>query len=206
MWSRTAALPDSQAGSAYFWTVQPCKTETVCTPLAHATHAFNKMSNQVELLAPADGATVQDDVSLSWEDFLATQASADTSDTVLTTPARTEALSYRVQTATDPNFQSIIETTVVDQTTFTSYATTYPEGPVYWRVQAIDGSRQPAGVERGPLVREAVADAGRDEPGAAAPDQRQRAVHLGSARLRHVVRRGDLQEQRPDRQRRATGS
>jgi hypothetical protein len=143
MWSRTGALPDSQAGSAYFWTVQPCKTDGICTPLEHSTHAFNKMSNQVELLTPANGATVQDDVSLSWEDFLATQAAADTSQTVLSTPARTEALSYRVQTATDPNFQSVIETSVVDQMTFTSFGTTYPEGPVYWRVQAIDGSGNP---------------------------------------------------------------
>ena len=47
-----------------------------------------------------------------------------------------------MQTATDATSapRTCIETTEVDQTTFTSFDTTYPEGPVYWRVQAVDGS------------------------------------------------------------------
>ena len=42
------ALIDSQAGSAFYWFVQPCKSSVGCAPLAHADHAFNKISNPVE--------------------------------------------------------------------------------------------------------------------------------------------------------------
>lgn len=143
MWASTKALPDSQAGSAYFWQVVPCVTPTSCAPLQHSDHAFNKMSNQVELLSPAAAAVVSDDVTLTWRDFLATEQAAATADTSLTTRARTEARTYVVQTSTDPNFQVVIESAEVDQTTFTSPTSTYPEGPVYWRVQAEDGSENP---------------------------------------------------------------
>jgi hypothetical protein len=147
MWSDPDALPDSQAGSAYYWLVVGCKTGTKCAPLQAADHQFNKKSNQIKLASPiVDDTQVPpvpvraDDVTLNWDDYLATQNAAAGSGTVLATPSQTEAQRYRVQTATDPNFQNIIETRDVDQTTFTSFATTYPEGPVYWRVQAIDGS------------------------------------------------------------------
>ncbi len=141
MWANPKALPDSQAGSAYYWQVVPCVTPTLCAPLQHSDHAFNKLSNQVELLSPANGATVSDDVTLNWRDFLATEQAAGTGDSSLTTRARTEAQSYVVQVDTDPNFQPpLLEEATVDQTTYTAPATTYPEGPIYWRVQAVDGS------------------------------------------------------------------
>jgi hypothetical protein len=143
MWTSPQALPDSQAGSAYFWEVVPCATASVCTLGRHADHAFNKLSNQVELLSPAAAAVVSDDITLTWRDLLATEQAAPTADTSLTTKARTEARTYVVQVATDPNFQAVIETAEVDQTTYTAPATTYPEGPVYWRVQAKDGSSNP---------------------------------------------------------------
>ena len=143
VWAPERALPDSQAGSAYFWQVVPCASETVCAPLGHADHAFNKLSNQVEAIAPANGSVISDDVTLTWRDLLATEQSAPTADTALSTPARTEARTYVVQVATDPNFQVMIDTAEVDQTTYTAPATTYPEGPVYWRVQAKDGSTNP---------------------------------------------------------------
>ena len=55
-------------------------------PLQHADHAFNKLSNQVELLSPATGATVSDDVTPDWRDFLATEQAAGTGDTSLADP------------------------------------------------------------------------------------------------------------------------
>jgi hypothetical protein len=129
MWADTDALPDSQAGSAYYWEAVPCRANGACAPLAHAGLAFNKLSNQV-VLHPAD--------------FLDTEQSADTAGTVLkNSAATTEALYYRVQTSIDPNFQSLIDNLTVDQTTFTSFLNTYPEGPVYWRVQAYDGAINP---------------------------------------------------------------
>lgn len=142
----TATLIDSQAGSAYYWFVQPCKAATTvpgCAPLAHAGHAFNKISNPVELDSPANGAQLPNDVTFSWHDYLSTNldpAPGHVDDTGV--GPRIEAKQYRIQVATAPNFQatSIIETLVVDQTMFTSYSNTYPEGNIYWRVQAIDGS------------------------------------------------------------------
>ena len=58
--------------------------------------------------------------------------------TPLGTPGQIEAEYYRVQTASDQNFTQSVTTTNVDQTTFTSFADTYPEGTTWWRVQAVD--------------------------------------------------------------------
>lgn len=145
MWIDPAALPDSQAGSAYYWTVVPCTSPSLCAPIDHASHAFNKQSNQVVLTSPVTTdsqhpAIVSNDVTFTWQDLLATESAADTTDTALTPPARTEAYQYRVQVSTTPDFALVIDTAVVDQTTYTAYTTTYPEGTLYWRVQAIDAS------------------------------------------------------------------
>ncbi len=63
----TAALVDGQAGSAYYWFVQPCKTATgtSCAPMAHAGHAYNKISNKVELLSPANATELPNDVTFT---------------------------------------------------------------------------------------------------------------------------------------------
>jgi len=145
MWIDPAALPDSQAGSAYYWTVVPCTSPNVCAPVDHASHAFNKQSNQVALISPVttdsqSPATVSNDVTLTWQDLLATESTADTSDTALTPPARTEAYQYRVQVSTTPDFTQLVDDAIVDQTTYTAYTTTYPEGTLYWRVRAIDAT------------------------------------------------------------------
>lgn len=139
VWMDPAALPDSTAGTPYYWFVQPCNSAT-CAPQSQAMHAFEKLSNPVQLVSPAQGSPQQDAVTLKWQDYLATEAAADTASSSLSTPARIEARNYRVQTATDPLFTNVIETQIVDQTEFTSFATTYAEGPIYWRVQAIDGT------------------------------------------------------------------
>ena len=144
-WADVADLPDSQAGSAYYWEVVPCVADNVCGPLKHATLAFNKESDQVVLNSPVSAdpnnpTTVANDVHLSWQDYLVTEAGADTSDTALLTPARIGPKQYRVQVATAPDFSGNVETILVDQTTLTSNVTTYPEGPLYWRVQVVDDS------------------------------------------------------------------
>ena len=51
-----------------------------------------------------------------------------------------EARSYKIEVSTVADFASIFDTATVDQTTYTPFDKTYPEGPLYWRVQAIDGS------------------------------------------------------------------
>ncbi len=108
--------------------------------LEYAEHAFNKKSNPVALKLPIADAVVQDDVTFTWDDYLLTNTNAIQGDSALATKAGTEAREYRVQVSSDPNFQSTIENVLVDQRSFTSFANTYPEGNLYWRVQAIDQS------------------------------------------------------------------
>lgn len=143
-----SALFDSQAGSAYFRHIRPCKLPGSCRPPQAAAHAFNKLSKPVQPLTPAAGATVANDVTFTWRDYLATNQDAATP---VASPPRphtgvhsiepdVEAQTYRVEVDDDPNFQSPLDAATVDQMTYTAYAGTYPEGPLYWRVQAVDGS------------------------------------------------------------------
>lgn len=143
MFIPTTALIDSQAGSAFYWHVQPCKAPGSCKPLQHAQHAFNKLSKPIELQSPAEGATVSNAITFSWRDYLQTNQDATTAGShvgIHSVEPDVEAKTYRIQVDTEPNFQSPLDTAVVDQTTYTAYAMTYPEGPLYWRVQAVDGS------------------------------------------------------------------
>ncbi len=141
-WAPTAAFADSNAGSAYYWQAVPCSSTTTCSPLGAARHQFNVLSNPVALVAPDGGVKQSDDVTLDWSDYLDSPAPSSSGSSDLPNVARTEAAYYRVQTATSPQFTSaaMLDNVLVDQTTFTSPTTTYPEGPIYWRVQAYDGS------------------------------------------------------------------
>ncbi len=142
MFIPTTSLADSQAGAAYHWFVQPCKADSKCSPLAHATNAFNKTSNGVELVSPANslGTRIADTVTFTWKDWLVTNTSIGGADPVTGVNPRVEARQYRIQVATDEGFQNIIDAADVDQTTYTAYTKAYQEGPLYWRVFAIDGS------------------------------------------------------------------
>ncbi len=147
MYLRTDPLDDSQAGSAYFWLVVPCTADGHCASLTHATHAFNKLTRPETLVSPNDGATVADDVTLTWDDYLDSESKVDNSDpdlgTPLDVPGQVEAKFYNVQTASDQNFTQNVTTVGVDQTTFTSWFDTYPEGVTWWRVQAVDQNNNP---------------------------------------------------------------
>jgi large repetitive protein len=142
------SLIDSQAGSAFYWFVQPCKVDAKCASPQHAQHAFNKLSKPVETISPSAGDEQANDITFTWRDYLATNQDPATPTTptpsvhtgVRSIEPDVEARQYRLQVDDEPNFQSPLETVIVDQTTYTSYANTYPEGPLYWRVQAIDGS------------------------------------------------------------------
>lgn len=141
IWMNPAALPDANAGTAYFWDVLPCGPTGVCKNQTAATHQFNKTGLPVQLTAPADGATkMPNDITFTWQDYLSTLQTNDGSDSSLSTPARTEAKQYRIQVDDNADFSSPLDSAVVDQTTYTPYGLTYPEQPLYWRVQAIDGS------------------------------------------------------------------
>jgi hypothetical protein len=131
------SLLDNQAGNAYYWFVRPCITAARCgkfdATVFDEAFAFRKVSNAVGLESPSDGATVQDLVTFEWTDYLETNL-ADAS-----MPTQ-EAERYRIQVSTVADFATILDDKTVDQTTYTPFDRTYPEGTLYWRVQAIDGS------------------------------------------------------------------
>jgi hypothetical protein len=134
-----AGLPDAQAGQATYWYARPCYgSRCGVQPSTFAganppVRAFRKRSEPVKLLTPANDATVADQITFTWEDYLVTNRSA--------TPANDlEARSYRLQISTSADMQSIIHTSgTLDQTTYTVSNATLPNGPLYWRVQAFDG-------------------------------------------------------------------
>jgi hypothetical protein len=159
MWNPTDQLPDSQAGTAYYWFIRPCNAETICAPEpTQANNAFDKRSNPVSGLletehdsssnlpghgpgGPSDPPEFADEVVLSWDDYLLTSHAGNDKD-VTGLPSEVEARSYKVEISTDQNFSGgiILRSGNIDQTSWTPPTTTLPEGTLYWRVQAIDGS------------------------------------------------------------------
>lgn len=135
-------IPDSQAGASYYWFVRPCKSSTVCgpdpvsVPVSLSNHAFRKRSPQVtggEATQPPGSLT---EVTLSWDEYADTMA--DTTFAVTGEAAAQGVWQYRVQIDDADTFATPLETVVVDQTTYTSFAKLYADGPLYWRVQVID--------------------------------------------------------------------
>lgn len=139
----TEALPDNQAGQSYYWFVQPCRTLTACgradSTVFHTARAFRKASRPIALTSPANQSRVGDLVTFRWSAPSAQWDGADANDDV-------EAKTYLIEVATSANFGSTtIDSAEVDQRTYTPWDRakqfgTYPEGPLYWRVQARDAS------------------------------------------------------------------
>lgn len=138
------SMLDSAANQAYYWFVVPCrdaKANKGCGRFDNTVFdtgsAFRKRSLGVELVSPAHGATVPSDgtstenVTFSWTEYATTNANAG---------AAQGARRYRVQVSTVADFATVLDQQDVDQTTYTPWDKTYPEGPLYWRVAAIDGS------------------------------------------------------------------
>ena len=143
------SLPDSESGGAYYWYIRPCAQvfPTInCGPGPSGTadagsSAFRKVSPRVEQMSPAAGATFADEVSFEWRDYHLTNQATTPPYGGSTAPHQT-AMRYRIQvaqsaTVTDSNR---IDDQVVDQATYTPHALTYPEGDLWWRVQAIDAA------------------------------------------------------------------
>lgn len=137
-WIPTEALPETQAGQAYYWFVRPCISSCALPEPTLANHAFRKKSAEVERLAPLDGASVANDVTFTWRDYLGTNQ--DHLNPLTGEAVSQAAKSYRIQVSTSPAFGSLVDNKVVDQRTYTPFDRTYPEGTLYWRIQAIDGS------------------------------------------------------------------
>lgn len=139
-WTDVATLIDANATSGTHWAVISCVTPTICPVKGPAEHVFNKQAPTVELATPVATAAEDDEVVLSWHDWLARPGASNGSTPLTATAPTTEALYYRVQTSTTSTFTSLLDNVVVDQTSYTSFTRVYPEGPIHWRVQAYDGS------------------------------------------------------------------
>lgn len=138
-----ASLFDSQAGQAIYWYVRPWapaagpEAGTFATDPDSPVRAFRKRSVPVELLTPTTGSSgpqYGNQITFNWRDYLQTNDDAN--------PRATQvAQRYRIQVSDVADFTPPLEDEkIVDQTTYTPYDRTYPDGPLYWRVQAIDGS------------------------------------------------------------------
>lgn len=139
------AIDDNESGPAYFWFVQPCvAVNNGCGPdprgtLDSGSNAFRKVSPKVVLTSPAANAQFADEISFEWQDYYLTNQ-ATTAPFGGGAPPHQTATLYRIQVAqsatiTDSN---VIDDRTVDQATYTSFENTYPEGDLWWRVQAID--------------------------------------------------------------------
>jgi hypothetical protein len=96
-------------------------------------HAFDKVSPQPSHL----NATTENDITFMWQDYLATNE-ATTYDATGET-SHQSAMKYRIEVArTDSFTPPLIDFREVDQATYTPFDRTYPEGTLWWRVQAID--------------------------------------------------------------------
>ena len=150
---------DSQAGQSYYWFVRPCidASQQACGPGPDAVlvanvnpyaSAYKKSSPAPTGLVtttaanpPVQATTVADQVTFKWDDYITTsQNSTYPVAGVNSTRVTQEAKQYHIQVSTSNDFGNIIDDQWVDQTQYTPWNMTYPEGPLYWRVQASDGS------------------------------------------------------------------
>lgn len=133
------ALPDSQVGLPYLWYVRPC-VGSVCGPdpvsqvePLPGTYSFSKTSPAVEGLSSSDPAGT--DIAFSWDDYLTTNLR----HLFANEAGHQSAHTYRIQVDSEPSFsRPLVDEAVVDQATYTAYDKLYPEGRLFWRVQAID--------------------------------------------------------------------
>lgn len=140
-WNPVWAVPDGQAGDAYYWYIRPCKADGACAPdPTVAGHAFDKRSNQVLQRTPAQAATVANDVTFTWDDYLSTNQDSAYMDPNTREQSSQAARSYHLQVGTSPAFTTIVDDVTVDQTTYTAFSKTYPDSTLYWRVQPVDGA------------------------------------------------------------------
>jgi hypothetical protein len=138
-----SSLPDSQAGTAYYWHVRPCLDASHCgpdpvsnsTPLPD-TGAFRKASPAITGLTSSNPNASE--ITFSWDDYydtnVATTWNGETSNQT--------AKNYRIQVDNDSSFASPIDTRTVDQATVTEWDKLYPDGTYWWRVQALDDENQ----------------------------------------------------------------
>lgn len=172
--NREWSFADSTSSGAYYWHVRPCADAAHCAPSPVSTpnsvqHSFKKTSPSPTNLRTSDPSGSE--INFSWSDYF-------TDNQAYTWPSTGEkspqaARQYRVQVATDSSFGTVIDTALVDQTSYTSTTKLYAEGTYFWRVQAVDSGENgltwsdtktftkasPAVVQAGPTGNVSTGDA-----------------------------------------------
>ena len=129
---------DNQAGQAYYWYVRPCRDALNCGPdpvsqtdMAQGT--FIKRSPAVTGLTSSDPAGTE--ITFSWDDYWDTNQDDAWPQTgeVATSPAK----QYRIEVATTSFAGNVIDSAGRPGDLHRADKL-YPEGTLYWRVQAID--------------------------------------------------------------------
>jgi hypothetical protein len=147
---------DSQAGESYYWFVRPCVAwnGSGCGPGQDTNAGLDNASAYKKISAAqtglgtgsADnpsvpGSTIANQITFSWDDYITTsQASTYEVPGVVSGRVTQEAKRYRIQVSASADFGAILDDRYVDQIQYTPWALTYPEGALYWRVQAYDAS------------------------------------------------------------------
>jgi hypothetical protein len=99
---------------------------------------FRKVSPAITGLMSSDPAAT--DITFSWQDYLATNQASSWAGWNET--GNQSARTYMIQVDNEPSFSSpLVDSAEVDQTTYTAPDSLYPEGTLYWRVQALDSGR-----------------------------------------------------------------
>ncbi len=152
MWRPPSELADNTAQGSYFWYVRPCKSISplLCNPdpaslQSAATNAFRKQSPPVALQTPANGGTVTGAPAnaplFTWTDYLTTnKQAANAYDGIAEDPSYGAARTYRIQISQAFNFSTLLDDRELDQPFYSPSDRTLPQGTIYWRVQAVDGS------------------------------------------------------------------
>jgi hypothetical protein len=139
------SLPDSQAGTAYFWHIRPCTSIALTTcaadPVSNGnplpdTRSFRKASPAIQGLSTSSPNASE--ITFSWDDYYDTNVATTWHGETSNQTAR----QYRIQVDDDPSFGTPIDTQVVDQATYTEWNKLYPDGEYWWRVQAVDDANQ----------------------------------------------------------------
>ena len=134
-------LPDNNVGAAYFWYVQPCRPNWCAAGppgLLTPWSGFQKRSEPVTLISPphhtpASPSSVPANPFFEWEDYLTTLATMTDR-----TPDDLEAATYEIEVALNPSFEPKLETATSDVEWYAPSSRAYPDGPIYWRVRAVD--------------------------------------------------------------------
>jgi hypothetical protein len=132
--------PDVEGDRPLYWFIRPCRTISQCGPSpvstsGMATNAFVKISPAVDNLQTTDSTLGE--LNFSWRDYHVTNQGTTYAGTG--EKSNQSAMQYRIQVDTDTSFQApLVDQQVVDQASYTAFDKSYPEGELFWRVQAID--------------------------------------------------------------------